>query len=542
MASSLPRVTALLRHHYKARAFGIRISDKVHNSQNLSPNFTPTLLYKAMSTTKPTEPNPASPVRPAQDDSTKEKVPNTDGEKDTTVGNEKSEKTQRGKRKKNNRWEWAKKLKASKKGNPSGTVQEKKKNPRSGKWRSDVEGVEDKEPHAGSFANPIMQELFNVSVPTRDLSGEEKVETPLPKRKVALLLGFVGTKFSGMQINPEKRTIHAELELAIYNAGLISTHNFGFPKKYSWNNSARTDKGVHSCAQVCNIKLLLPTEDLNEIRDTINKKLNEDICVLDIKRTPKSFNAHTARDKVRYQYMLPSFVLQSREQIKKLFAKYVGVTSKERDNMHPLSEKERKTLHSEFVGYRSTDENKEDLNTALKRYVGTNSFHSYTSGKVAGVDSAKRYIISFDIQDVFIDDNGMEWITTNVVGQSFLLHQIRKMISMAVDIARGAVDKEVMETSFSDKKININTAPAQGLFLDMSYFDSYNRRNKAHESLDWYSEPEDPAVKRWKKFKEERIIHQIVNEEKNENNFIKYLFHQEGHIENKHYDEYDPEK
>lgn len=534
MASSLHRVTPLLRRHFKARLFGPHIADRVNNFQNFSDIIPRTFPHKAMSTTNPTEPETASPARPAHDDSTKEKSLSTDENKERDLGSQIPEKTQRGKRKKHSRWDWTKKLKAKKNGEPL-PVPEKPKKMRSGAWRNGEEGVEKKDPHAGSFANPIMQEIFNISVPTRDLSVEEKIET-LPKRKVAILLGFVGTKFSGMQINPERRTIHAELELAIYKAGLLSTHNFGYPQKYSWNTSARTDKGVHSCAQVCNIKLLLPTEDMNKVRDMINENLNEDIRVLDIKRTPKSFNSHTARDKVRYQYMLPSFVLQDRKKVQSRFADIVGAKSNERDNLKPLSEEENKALYAEFVGYRSTEENKESLATALNRYVGTNSYHSYTSGKVAGDDSAKRYIISFDITDVFIDENGMEWMTTNVVGQSFLLHQIRKMISMAIDVARGAVDKDFMEMSFSDTKINTNTAPAQGLFLDMSYFDSYNRKNKQHENLDWYSEPENPGVKRWKHFKEGKIMHQVMDEEKKEKNFIKYLFHQEGHIENKHYE------
>ena len=133
-------------------------------------------------------------------------------------------------------------------------------------------------------------------------------------------------------------------------------------------------------------------------------------------------------------------------------------------------------LYSNFVGYRATEENKRNFAAALQRFVGTNSFHSYTSRKEFGDDSAKRYIISFDIQETFIDDNGMEWITTNVVvAQSFLLHQMRKMIrSMAIDSGRGAVEQDVMEKTFLEQKVKINsTAPAQGLFLDMSYFDAY---------------------------------------------------------------------
>lgn len=127
-----------------------------------------------------------------------------------------------------------------------------------GKWMKDfTDGVDKRNdpPHVGSFANPAMREQFGVVIDGFDAKEESKEENKeetkegeenkpkTNKRKVALFLGFLGTKYGGFQMNPEQRTIQAEVELALYRSGMMAKHNFGTPHKYSWSNSARTDKG-----------------------------------------------------------------------------------------------------------------------------------------------------------------------------------------------------------------------------------------------------------------------------------------------------------
>ena len=46
-------------------------------------------------------------------------------------------------------------------------------------------------------------------------------------------------------------------------------------------------------------------------------------------------------------------------------------------------------------------------------------------------------------------EGGLEWIPTQVVGQSFLLHQIRKMTSLAIDVARGCASLETIQQALS---------------------------------------------------------------------------------------------
>ena len=86
-----------------------------------------------------------------------------------------------------------------------------------------------------------------------------------------------------------------------------------------------------------------------------------------------------------------------------------------------------------------------------------------------------------------------------------------------------------------EKRImRISIAPAQGLFLDMSFFGAYNEKKKPDQPLDWTSE-ESPAVQRWRRFKEDRIMTHIMAEETKQHNFLRYIYGQEYHFERERY-------
>ena len=173
-------------------------------------------------------------------------------------------------------------------------------------------------PHEGSFAHDDMQKFFNVEVNVTESNKEDKVgddatDTTLkvPKRKLGMLVSFLGSNYGGFQINGGQRSLQAEIELALYRAGMIAPSNFGWPSKYSWSNSARTDKGVHAAAQVVSLKgeMIFHSENnnmpisdqLNAMRESVNDHLPDDIRILDFERVTRPFCARTNRDKVRYQ-------------------------------------------------------------------------------------------------------------------------------------------------------------------------------------------------------------------------------------------------
>lgn len=391
----------------------------------------------------------------------------------------------------------------------------KKKRPR------DWEGPSKTELHLGSYAHADQRALFGHPEPI----ANDNDTTPRAKRKVAMLLGYLGTDYGGFQMNAGQRTLQAELEWALYQSKLLHVRNLGFPHKYGWSTSGRTDKGVHACAQVVSCKLeLAADQSLEDVRSQLDALLEpKHMRVLDVQRTTRAFCAHTQRDKVRYQYMLPSYALCEPTQLRKWLDAMEDCQGRPAND--PLSQEQIQTMQHHFRGYRATPDQLNALKQALQKYEGTHSFHNLSKGVKNDEARAARYILEFHVQEPVIFGD-VEWIPTHVLGQSFLLHQIRKMICLAVDVARGVAPMETMERALDrELDMRVNIAPAQGLFMEMAYYENYNRRkNDDLVALDWTVD--GPAKQRWEDFR--TVVRQhVAEEEAREGNFIKHLYIQE---------------
>ncbi|XP_027331181.1 tRNA pseudouridine synthase A isoform X2 [Abrus precatorius] len=135
-------------------------------------------------------------------------------------------------------------------------------------------------------------------------------------------------------------------------------------------------------------------------------------------------------------------------------------------------------------GFVYGEKERERFNKILKHFVGTHNFHNFTTRTKAEDPAARRYIISFDANTIVVVE-GMEFVKCEVVGQSFMLHQIRKMIGLAVAIMRNCALESLIDTALQqDVNINVPTAPEVGLYLDECFFASYNQKWKdSHEEL-----------------------------------------------------------
>ncbi|KAF2718216.1 pseudouridine synthase [Polychaeton citri CBS 116435] len=143
--------------------------------------------------------------------------------------------------------------------------------------------------------NPIYATLF----PKDEIEAEEK----RPKRKVAVMVGYSGTGYKGMQLSASERTIEGDLFLAFVKAGAISKVNADDPKKTSLVRCARTDKGVHAAGNMISLKLIIEDDD---IVSKINSHLSPQIRVWGIERTIGSFSCYQACDSRWYEYLIPS--------------------------------------------------------------------------------------------------------------------------------------------------------------------------------------------------------------------------------------------
>ncbi|CAN0847784.1 tRNA pseudouridine synthase 1 [Linum grandiflorum] len=130
------------------------------------------------------------------------------------------------------------------------------------------------------------------------------------------------------------------------------------------------------------------------------------------------------------------------------------------------------------------DEEKERFNRILSCYVGSHNFHNFTTRTKAEDPAAWRYIVSFNA-DTVVTVDGIDFVKCEVIGQSFMLHQIRKMIGVAVAIMRNCAPESLIKTALQKQvRLTVPTAPEVGLYLDECFFTSYNQKWKdTHEEV-----------------------------------------------------------
>uniref|UniRef100_A0A915CMJ3 tRNA pseudouridine synthase n=1 Tax=Ditylenchus dipsaci TaxID=166011 RepID=A0A915CMJ3_9BILA len=181
-----------------------------------------------------------------------------------------------------------------------------------------------------------------------------------------MLVAYQGKNYFGMQIQKDaaQPTIEFHLLKALFELGYITEEERIVPNKFYFQRAARTDKGVSAVRQMCS--MFLP--------------LNEDLAKSAHKKEPPTFNAQKGCDYRTYSYTLPT---------------YAFAPTKELTNN----------------AYRISEERLKEVNETLNKFVGTHNFYNYTSKKE---HSDKSCILEF--------------LSIYVKGQSFMLHQIRKMI------------------------------------------------------------------------------------------------------------------
>lgn len=397
--------------------------------------------------------------------------------------------------------------------------------------------------------------------PELDANGNPILREPRkPKRKVAVMVGYCGTGYHGMQYNPPNPTIEDALFKAFVKSGAISKDNSTDLKKNGFMRAARTDKGVHAGGNLISLKLIIEDPD---IKEKINNELPEGIRVWNITRVNKAFDCRKMCGSRWYEYLLPTYSLigpkpksilyndieeskkelpgvidednESKEfwgnlqkEINEQFSpeeieEIVSYTPPPKEDFSDSEElylkvKKYKALENAHRRkYRISAEKLAKFRDAMKQYVGAHNFHNFTLGKDFKDPSAIRFMKTIKVSDPFvIGDAKTEWVSIKIHGQSFMLHQIRKMISMATLIARCGTPVERIDQAYGAQKINIPKAPALGLLLEAPVFESYNSRLEkfGYTPIDFADYQEDIDA-----FKMKYIYDKIYKEEVDENVF-----------------------
>ncbi|OJD23503.1 tRNA pseudouridine(38-40) synthase [Blastomyces percursus] len=460
----------------------------------------------------------------------------------------------------------------------------------------------------GEGALPIYATEFS----KEDIEADQR----RPKKKVAVMLGYSGSGYKGMQLSPTEKTIEGDLFTAFVAAGAISKANATDPKKSSLVRCARTDKGVHAAGNVVSLKLIVEDSDIVQ---KINEQLSPQIRVWGIEITNKSFSSYHLCDSRIYEYLIPTHCFLPPHPSTSLGQKLVEIAEQENDlegykqrqaevatywkevdekyiqpilerlpeatwnrvkqaqivksDAGPLdssdSQSEQNQQNPSNEGdnaptsndtsnqtnvnkdasaedtqavttndairmirtayldakraYRIPKERMDRINDSLGLYVGTRNFHNYTIQKSFRDASARRLIKSFRISRDPLIINGTEWLSLKVHGQSFMMHQIRKMVAMVALVVRCGCDIQRILETYEDHKIAIPKAPGLGLLLERPIFDSYNKRTV----VEYGKNPIDFSKyeKEIEEFKQREIYERIFREEEASNSFGNFFNH-----------------
>lgn len=372
------------------------------------------------------------------------------------------------------------------------------------------------------------------------------------------MIGYCGTGYHGMQVNPPHKTIEGDLFDAFIKAGAISPYNVDDPRKVSFMRAARTDKGVHAAGNLVSVKLILEDDLVKKINDN----LPEQIRVWGIERTNAAFECRKMCGSRVYEYLIPTYSFIGPKptsplgkKIKEQSELHPGITRDDPESVKFWESFESKVQESGFTeeeltrirefkpvprdeydendptiqlikkykaienelkrSFRLSEEKLNLMRDAMNMYLGHHNFHNFTLGKEFKDASAGRFMKEITVSDPFVIDN-TEWCSIKIHGQSFMLHQIRKMIAMASLVVRTGCPLDRINEAFGADKVNIPKAPALGLLLEQPVYEGYNKRLQdfGYKEINFRNHAEEMDA-----FKKKHIYDKIYAEEVKENVF-----------------------
>lgn len=234
-----------------------------------------------------------------------------------------------------------------------------------------------------------------------------------------LVLSYDGSRYKGWQkLGNQEVTIQKLVEDVI---GEVLDYQVEI------HGSGRTDAGVHARGQVANMKIPFLLKET--FRDELNKKLPEDIRLMEVLRAPGEFHARYSSVGKEYRY-------------------YVDL-------------KEKPTVFTRKFSYHFPEKvNMDAMKTAASYLIGTHDFSAFTDDKTQRDKVRNIYDIKMN------EKQGMlEFIYQ---GDGFLQHMVRIMTGTLLDVGTGKLmSKDIPAILTSKERAKAGfTAPAKGLFLE----------------------------------------------------------------------------
>ncbi|MBU1261268.1 MAG: tRNA pseudouridine(38-40) synthase TruA [Planctomycetes bacterium] len=252
----------------------------------------------------------------------------------------------------------------------------------------------------------------------------------MTQRNIKLTIQYDGSRYSGWQKQPGRKTIEAELVSAIEN--LICRDNVEV------NGSSRTDAGVSALGQVANVRLDTPIPT-DRLAKAISMYLPAQIVVTEAVDVPDEFDAIKYTKSKMYRYSI-----------------YTGKT--------------RPVMQVHHCWHRPGKLDVEAMNQAGQKFVGEKNFKSFATACDKRLSSVRTIFlcdVTQEDQPVATRLHRGEWIYIDVEANGFLYNMVRNIVGTLVEIGRGRWQPEKIDEILEAQKRTAAgpIAPANGLCL-----------------------------------------------------------------------------
>ena len=316
------------------------------------------------------------------------------------------------------------------------------------------------------------------------------------KAPLALLVGYVGTDFLGLQQQPvanrkTKRT--GDMLFDTIEGTLLKSIGPVLETTAALFRAARTDKGVSAVRNVLttNVKqyVIDTLGGLDKARDAVNDHLEErgvtQIRIYAIIPIVSNFEPRTFCQRRVYQYLIPLFTLH------RLADSYDVLEAKLKEACTGDASTERTALFETFA-----DTAVAELNEILKRFKGFHRFYNFTeeSGPKMmkpsdtqcvrcvyrlGCVKTLQWLPTVDKQEDKDTTTLRPYVLFQIEGISFLMHMIRKILGASIAVMRGSRATLIDDALSGEHTLSVPMAPGEGLLLNALFFDSYDTRSSA---------------------------------------------------------------
>jgi len=239
--------------------------------------------------------------------------------------------------------------------------------------------------------------------------------------RIALKLGYLGTRYHGFQIQPDAvgPTVEGELFEALQKLNIIEARAVS-----NYAAAGRTDRGVHALSQVVSFDTAYP----NVTPRMINSMLPDDIWAIAIAKPPSGFDARKDAISREYRYFL--------------------------------------------AAQPDVDVDITRMRAASELLIGTHDFSNFAQPADHEDDEAGSYSTIREIKRLAIAaDERSSFIIFDIEADGFLRKMVRKIVSALKMVGNGTKDarwvEDLLELRMTDQ---IEPAPAFGLVLkNVSY-------------------------------------------------------------------------